>query len=1510
MKKRIAMFLAAAMAANAAQERRRTMTWTHLLVRRLKAAPGALGKCLTLAFFLSPLAVLGGFLDDDLSYRFESGSTTQVYVDSLRNSSATSITIPATVVYEYYDQDDRDENYNPRLKRRTCTVTRIQGYAFSKKTSLRSVTIKNGLTSIGKNAFNGCSSLTSVTIPDSVTKIEYRAFYKCSSLTSVTIPNRVTSVGERTFYECGSLMSVTIPDSVTSIGDGAFYECSSLMSVTIPDSVASIGENAFAECGGLTSVTIGSGVTSIGNGAFAGCRGLTNVAIPEGVTSIGDSVFYYCTNLTSVTIPDSVTGIGVQAFSNCRGLTNVAIPDLVTSIGNGAFAGCRGLTNVAIPEGVTSIEYGTFSECVRLESVTIPATVTSIGEYAFYYCTNLTSVTIPDSVTSIGVAAFSYCTGLTSVTIPDSVTNIGSSAFSGCSGLTSVTIPDSVTSVGGWVFSYCDALKYVLFEGNPPEGSGQIVPTDSECVGKYLAVHKSAWEDVIDNGYWRGLKMTELKTTYTISYNANGGEGCVNDQTGKLGDGGCLVDDGSGLYWEEHYFMGWAFAPDGEVVYKAGDYIAEPTGDDMVTLYAKWLPNLTLSPVAVDWLKGSITLELGNATGLAGKPISLWCRMGGSDTAEWKNIQPGDGDVEIAWLGENRLGITDNAFLSRFGNIAPIEYCVKDEFGREAVCLARESYAVAVGIDRYSLSIDPKNKYELEGNEAYAEMFTNLAMNAGVHDGCARALKGPYANKENLDKIISFFAEQNKPGNIFLLYFATHGNGAGILLHDGEYSRGQLLADLQRLGDGVAVVGLMHACGSGGFALGLDDSMPNTGWITATDSALDSTFGLYFSEFLLDYGWKGGWAGTAGDVLTFGKLAGYMGKSYDRFFSGLVMDGNAKEIQAGIYNPNLLNKICLGKCPEHSGVKPADFTVTASTDRHDGVALDGFSIPRPTDGAVFYRFASDGKGYSLVKAKAKWENGNLVWLLVEKLPDNSRYPTQDDPLEFIVKAYNGAGVTAAAPTQGWRTTATLTARDGRNWSYGKVDGGVTIVGVSETLPDDGKSAGDANIPSIIEDVPVVSIAAHAFAGHKSFTSATIPDSVASIGEEAFEDCSGLTNVTIGSGVASVGEKAFAGCEFLASVTFLGDAPTLGAHVFAAVHEDCIVTVPKDSAGWGEEIPEDWANLKIQYASKPVEPVEPDETGEPEAPVAGPVVEVPVPEAVHVATAEAAPVETSAAEYNGFLKDAAGKIAGSVQLKLAKAGKDGTSKVTGTVQLGSKKEKVSGTYKDGVLSAAGFSNVTLDFNGITATYKAYSVDGARNVFTAKDAASKNQASAAMKAYKGAYTVAWQEGGVWGGVTVTVANKGKAKVAGFLPDGTKVGADGQLMLGDGTACMTLVSKNKRTPLGFNLWLTGGKAVVDGLGSDTHAAKVGALSAGKSFTCSLLGNPVPVMVAGKKWSVTTDKATALKLTFNAKAGSFKGSFKAGKQKVTVNGVVVNGVGYGSAVIKKGAKAAATIE
>ena len=312
--------------------------------------------------------------------------------------------------------------------------------------------------------FKDCSNLATVNIGDNVTTIPSYAFRGCKGLTSVTIGNGVTSIGESSFSGCG-LTSVTIPNSVTSIGDGAFSGCSGLTSVTIGNGVTSIGYSVFSGCKGLTSITIPDSVTSIDYQAFEYCTGLMSITIGNGVTSIGNYAFHGCTGLTSIIIPDSVTSIGIWAFYDCSGLTSVTIGNGVTSIGYSAFSGCTGLTtvnwNATACTSAGSSDSPIFKDCSNLATVKIGVNVTTIPSYAFYGCSGLTSMIIPDSVTSIGKRAFGDCTGLTSVTIGNSVTSIGSSAFSGCSGLTSITIPDSVTSIGDFAFYNCTGLTTV-----------------------------------------------------------------------------------------------------------------------------------------------------------------------------------------------------------------------------------------------------------------------------------------------------------------------------------------------------------------------------------------------------------------------------------------------------------------------------------------------------------------------------------------------------------------------------------------------------------------------------------------------------------------------------------------------------------------------------------------------------------------------------------------------------------------------------------------------------------------------------------------------------------------------------------------------------------------------------------------------------------------------------------------------------------------------------------------
>ena len=96
---------------------------------------------------------------------------------------------------------------------------------YSYRNDIQTLTIGNGVTSIGNYAFYECSGFTgSLTIPNSVTSIGNFAFYGCLGFTgSLTISNSVTSIGNFAFYLCSEFTgALTIPNSVTSIGYSAF----------------------------------------------------------------------------------------------------------------------------------------------------------------------------------------------------------------------------------------------------------------------------------------------------------------------------------------------------------------------------------------------------------------------------------------------------------------------------------------------------------------------------------------------------------------------------------------------------------------------------------------------------------------------------------------------------------------------------------------------------------------------------------------------------------------------------------------------------------------------------------------------------------------------------------------------------------------------------------------------------------------------------------------------------------------------------------------------------------------------------------------------------------------------------------------------------------------------------------------------------------------------------------------------------------------------------------------
>jgi len=228
---------------------------------------------------------------------------------------------------------------------------RVPPGAFRDDTSMTSIALPAGFTSIGRYAFYGCSSLTSIALPAGLTSLGLCAFYGCSSLTLIELPASLTSLDGCAFSGCSSLTSIALPAGLTSIGGFAFFDCFSLMSITLPAGLTSIGESAFEDCSSLTTIALPVGLTSIGEFAFRDCSSLTSIMLPTGLTSIGESAFEDCSSLTSITLPTGLTSIGEFAFSGCSSLTSITLPAGLTSIGESAFEGCSSLTSIELPAG-------------------------------------------------------------------------------------------------------------------------------------------------------------------------------------------------------------------------------------------------------------------------------------------------------------------------------------------------------------------------------------------------------------------------------------------------------------------------------------------------------------------------------------------------------------------------------------------------------------------------------------------------------------------------------------------------------------------------------------------------------------------------------------------------------------------------------------------------------------------------------------------------------------------------------------------------------------------------------------------------------------------------------------------------------------------------------------------------------------------------------------------------------------------------------------------------------
>ena len=348
----------------------------------------------------------------------------------------------------------------------------------SYKDEIKSISIYEGVTSIGNDTFVGCENLTYVYIPNTVTKIGNTAFRDCTSLASISIPNSVTNIGYYAFYGCTALTSLTITEGVTTIGNHAFRKCSGLTTVIIPDTVTNIAANAFYDCSALENVyyagtqeqwdavTVGAGNEAI----------TENIILATTVTgTCGTNLNWYLINNEKLIISGSGAMTNYSSsnyapwYSYASFIKKIVVENGVSSISNYAFVGCSNVTEIVVPISVDcGCNYYTFYDCNSVQKVTLTKGNGTATDYDWGSYSNTpwqkdtcTEIIIQDGVTEIGNFTFYECGNIKTVVISDSVTSIGSEAFFGCSGLSSITIPDKVTKIGGYAFAECSNLSSV-----------------------------------------------------------------------------------------------------------------------------------------------------------------------------------------------------------------------------------------------------------------------------------------------------------------------------------------------------------------------------------------------------------------------------------------------------------------------------------------------------------------------------------------------------------------------------------------------------------------------------------------------------------------------------------------------------------------------------------------------------------------------------------------------------------------------------------------------------------------------------------------------------------------------------------------------------------------------------------------------------------------------------------------------------------------------------------------
>ena len=212
-----------------------------------------------------------------------------------------------------------------------AAITNICDNSFQNTTNVRTVELPKNIRKIGNEAFKG-SGVTSITLGEGLQSLGVSCFEDCQDLTTATYSGNMAfnTIGAKCFANSslnsmsdGSISGIAIPYTVKNIGNAAFYGTKSSGVDFSKVNGCKIGDYVFARCKSLTNVNL-----NYNDGTQLTIENLASVA----------GTFAEDDKLVEATMPSLFTGtLQPGTFGSCTAFNHIIFKDGGGTFTNGEF---------------------------------------------------------------------------------------------------------------------------------------------------------------------------------------------------------------------------------------------------------------------------------------------------------------------------------------------------------------------------------------------------------------------------------------------------------------------------------------------------------------------------------------------------------------------------------------------------------------------------------------------------------------------------------------------------------------------------------------------------------------------------------------------------------------------------------------------------------------------------------------------------------------------------------------------------------------------------------------------------------------------------------------------------------------------------------------------------------------------------------------------------------------------------------------------------------------------